>query len=167
LPFGKKSKLEFDVPFLVGKDLFGPNLFDFGDISVSWIPPHRPVDGVRHRAHVQAGVLMADARIIAVTALAGALIGCGSRADPPPRDTTNANVSVADSLSAPLLGRFVGVLPCADCRGIHTELRLYAEQPSGRPTLRVDRDVPGDARWRSYRAANRALADHAGIGERP
>jgi len=74
------------------------------------------------------------ARIIAVTALAGALIGCRPRADPPPSDTTPANVSLADSLSAPLLGRFIGVLPCADCAGIHTELRLYAEQPSGRPT---------------------------------
>jgi predicted secreted protein len=26
------------------------------------------------------------------------------------------------------------VLPCADCAGILTELRLFAEQPSGRPT---------------------------------
>jgi len=33
-----------------------------------------------------------------------------------------------------LLGIFVGVLPCADCSGIRSELRLYAQQPSGRPT---------------------------------
>jgi copper homeostasis protein (lipoprotein) len=30
------------------------------------------------------------------------------------------------------IGTFAGVLPCADCSGILTELRLYAEQPSGR-----------------------------------
>jgi copper homeostasis protein (lipoprotein) len=32
------------------------------------------------------------------------------------------------------IGTFVGVLPCADCAGILTELKLYAEQPSGRAT---------------------------------
>jgi predicted secreted protein/uncharacterized lipoprotein NlpE involved in copper resistance len=31
------------------------------------------------------------------------------------------------------LGTFEGILPCADCAGIRTELTLYAEQPSGRP----------------------------------
>jgi copper homeostasis protein (lipoprotein) len=30
------------------------------------------------------------------------------------------------------IGTFAGVLPCADCAGILTELRLYEEQPSGR-----------------------------------
>jgi predicted secreted protein len=44
------------------------------------------------------------------------------------------NGPAADSRSVSLLGRFVGVLPCADCTGIRTDLRLYAEQPSGRPT---------------------------------
>ncbi|MET0657987.1 MAG: hypothetical protein ABW110_07505, partial [Steroidobacteraceae bacterium] len=29
LPLGAKTKLEFEVPFLVGSDLFGPNLFAF------------------------------------------------------------------------------------------------------------------------------------------
>jgi len=33
-----------------------------------------------------------------------------------------------------LSGAFVGVLPCADCSGIRSELRLYTEQSSGRPT---------------------------------
>src|SRR5215467_2531982 len=31
------------------------------------------------------------------------------------------------------IGTFAGVMPCADCSGILTELRLYTEQPSGRP----------------------------------
>jgi len=33
-----------------------------------------------------------------------------------------------------MFGRFAGVLPCADCAGIRTDLRLYAEQPSGLAT---------------------------------
>src|SRR5215472_12817258 len=32
------------------------------------------------------------------------------------------------------IGTFAGILPCADCSGILTELRLYTEQPSGQPT---------------------------------
>jgi copper homeostasis protein (lipoprotein) len=32
-----------------------------------------------------------------------------------------------------LLTRFAGVLPCADCSGLKTELRLFTSQPSGRP----------------------------------
>src|SRR5215471_7941829 len=31
------------------------------------------------------------------------------------------------------IGTFAGVMPCADCSGILTELRLYTEQPSGQP----------------------------------
>ena len=37
------------------------------------------------------------------------------------------------TISSSSIGTFAGVLPCADCSGILTELRLYAEQPSGRP----------------------------------
>jgi predicted secreted protein/uncharacterized lipoprotein NlpE involved in copper resistance len=33
----------------------------------------------------------------------------------------------------PDAGEFVGVLPCADCAGIRTVLRMRAERPSGRP----------------------------------
>ena len=32
------------------------------------------------------------------------------------------------------IGTFAGIMPCADCSGILTELRLYTEQPSGQPT---------------------------------
>jgi predicted secreted protein len=38
------------------------------------------------------------------------------------------------TISSSQIGTFAGVLPCADCAGILTELHLYAEQPSGRPT---------------------------------
>jgi copper homeostasis protein (lipoprotein) len=57
--------------------------------------------------------------MIAPAALVAALIGCAQRTDRPARER--------------LLGSFAGVLPCADCSGIHTELRLYAEQPSTHP----------------------------------
>jgi predicted secreted protein len=36
------------------------------------------------------------------------------------------------TITSSSIGTFAGVLPCADCAGILTELRLYAEQPSGR-----------------------------------
>jgi len=38
------------------------------------------------------------------------------------------------TISSSQIGTFAGVLPCADCSGILSELHLYAEQPSGRPT---------------------------------
>src|SRR5215472_11738287 len=38
------------------------------------------------------------------------------------------------TITSSSIGTFAGVLPCADCAGILTELRLYAEQPSGTPT---------------------------------
>jgi len=41
----------------------------------------------------------------------------------------------ADSMaSAALLGRFAGTLPCADCGGIRTELKLYTDPTSYAPT---------------------------------
>jgi len=52
-------------------------------------------------------------RRVLVLSLAAALAGC---------------VTITSSS----LGTFAGVMPCADCAGILTELRLYAEQ--GRPT---------------------------------
>ena len=76
---------------------------------------------------------MARARTIGLAGLGGILIGCAQRPDLPRREETPGNAAAADSVGPPLLGRFVGVLPCADCAGIRTELRLYAEQPSGRP----------------------------------
>jgi len=36
------------------------------------------------------------------------------------------------TVSTSSIGTFAGVLPCGDCAGVLTELRLYAEQPSGR-----------------------------------
>ena len=38
------------------------------------------------------------------------------------------------TITSSSIGTFAGVLPCADCAGILTELRLYSEQPSGQPT---------------------------------
>jgi len=38
------------------------------------------------------------------------------------------------TITSSSIGTFAGVLPCADCAGILTELRLYTEQPSGQPT---------------------------------
>jgi copper homeostasis protein (lipoprotein) len=62
---------------------------------------------------------------VAATLLAfGALAGCaGSGGDAP-----------STSASPVLLATFTGILPCADCAGIRTDLALYAEQPSGEPT---------------------------------
>ena len=62
---------------------------------------------------------------VAATLLAlGALAGCaGSGSDAPS----------APASSIPL-ATFTGILPCADCAGIRTDLTLYAEQPSGEPT---------------------------------
>jgi len=37
------------------------------------------------------------------------------------------------TITSSSIGTYAGVLPCADCSGILTELRLYTEQPSGRP----------------------------------
>jgi copper homeostasis protein (lipoprotein) len=38
------------------------------------------------------------------------------------------------TITSSSIGTFAGVLPCADCAGILTELRLFSEQPSGHPT---------------------------------
>src|SRR5215472_14032473 len=38
------------------------------------------------------------------------------------------------TITSSSIGTFAGVLPCADCSGILTELRLYTEQPCGLPT---------------------------------
>ena len=59
---------------------------------------------------------------IAVSIASGALAGCAVQEHPPPQP----EASLA-------LATFAGVLPCADCTGIRTELRLYTEQPSGKP----------------------------------
>jgi predicted secreted protein/uncharacterized lipoprotein NlpE involved in copper resistance len=36
------------------------------------------------------------------------------------------------TITSSSIGTFAGILPCADCAGILTEVHLYAEQPSGR-----------------------------------
>jgi len=73
-------------------------------------------------------------RRLALTWLSvAALTGCAVPAAAP-RDASQGKAAVPDSPSAALVGRFAGVLPCADCAGIRIVLRLYAEQPSGQPT---------------------------------
>lgn len=61
--------------------------------------------------------------VIAALIALGALIGCaGPGSSPSQSDSSN------------LLGTYTGILPCADCGGIRTDLRLYADQPSGQAT---------------------------------
>lgn len=68
------------------------------------------------------------------------------------------------TISSSLIGTYAGVLPCADCSGILTELRLYAEQPSGRPahyeltetylgSREGDRSIGTTGRWTSVRGS--------------
>ena len=59
------------------------------------------------------------AALITLLALAGCA-GSGS-------DSSKPDTSV-------LLGTYTGILPCASCAGIRTDLWIYAEQPSGEPT---------------------------------
>jgi copper homeostasis protein (lipoprotein) len=62
-------------------------------------------------------------RVAATLFAFGALAGCaGSGSD-----------ALSTSASSVLLATFTGILPCADCAGIRTELALYGEQPSGEP----------------------------------
>jgi copper homeostasis protein (lipoprotein) len=60
-----------------------------------------------------------------VAALVAGVLACS----PAARDAARDSAAPADSL----IGTFIGVLPCADCAGIKTVLRLYTET-SGRPT---------------------------------
>jgi predicted secreted protein len=63
-------------------------------------------------------------RAAAALFVLGALAGCaGSGGDSP-----------SAPASAVLLGTYTGILPCADCAGIRTDLSLYSEQPGGEPT---------------------------------
>lgn len=68
------------------------------------------------------------------------------------------------TISASSIGTFAGVLPCADCSGILTELRLYAEQPSGRAahyeltetylgSPEGDRSIGTAGRWATLRGS--------------
>lgn len=63
---------------------------------------------------------------ILLALLAAFLPGCARPPDESPKDPAAS----ADSS----LGRFAGMLPCADCAGIRTELRLLAARQSGQPT---------------------------------
>jgi inhibitor of cysteine peptidase len=107
---------------------------------------------------------MAAAGTIGRAVLVGALIGCAQRPDHPAREKNAGTIPAAESLGTPLLGRFAGVLPCADCSGIHMELRLYAEQPSAHPvryessetylgTPHGDRSVQQAGRWTILRGS--------------
>jgi Predicted secreted protein len=93
------------------------------------------------------GLIMAT--LIAVSAPAG----CAAPDDSPAQE---------DSSVAPVT--YAGVLPCADCAGIRTEIKLYAEQPSGRPvryelsqtylkTRDGDRSVQSTGRWTILRGS--------------
>ena len=68
------------------------------------------------------------------------------------------------TISSSLIGTYAGVLPCADCAGILTELRLYAEQPSGRAaryeltetylaSREGDRSIGTAGRWTTVRGS--------------
>ena len=68
------------------------------------------------------------------------------------------------TISSSLIGTYAGVLPCADCAGILTELRLYAEQPSGRAahyeltetylgSREGDRSIGTTGRWATVRGS--------------
>ena len=61
--------------------------------------------------------------VIAALISLGALVGCAGPGSSPSR-----------SDSSSLLGTYTGILPCADCGGIRTDLRLYADRPSGQAT---------------------------------
>jgi copper homeostasis protein (lipoprotein) len=91
--------------------------------------------------------------VIAASIAVGALTGCAAPGD------SQAQI---DSL-APVA--YAGVLPCADCAGIRTEVKLYAEQPSGRPvryeftqtylgTRDGDRSVQSTGRWTILRGSS-------------
>jgi len=54
------------------------------------------------------------------------VVGCSPA---PARDAVQDSTAT-DSL----VGRFAGLLPCADCAGIRTDLRVFVERGSGRPT---------------------------------
>ena len=63
-------------------------------------------------------------RVAAALLALGALVGCaGSGGDSPPTPASGV-----------LLGTYTGILPCADCAGIRTDISLYSEQPAGEPT---------------------------------
>jgi copper homeostasis protein (lipoprotein) len=68
------------------------------------------------------------------------------------------------TITSSSIGTFAGLLPCADCAGVLTELHLYAEQPSGRPlrfeltetylgTRDGDRSIGTTGRWGTARGS--------------
>jgi predicted secreted protein len=68
------------------------------------------------------------------------------------------------TITSSSIGTFAGLLPCADCAGVLTELHLYAEQPSGRPerfeltetflgTRDGDRSIGTAGRWGTSRGS--------------
>lgn len=59
-------------------------------------------------------------RVVAALITLVALAGCAGSGS----DSSKPDTSV-------LLGTYTGILPCADCAGIRTDLWVYAEQPSG------------------------------------
>jgi copper homeostasis protein (lipoprotein) len=75
-----------------------------------------------------------------------------------------AALAACVTVTSSSVGTFAGVMPCADCSGILTELRLYAEQPSGRParyeltetylgSREGDRSISRTGRWGTSRGA--------------
>ena len=100
-----------------------------------------------------AGTDKANRLVVAASIAVSSLIGCTAP------DDSRAQV---DSALAP--ATFAGDMPCADCAGIRTELKLYAEQPSGHPvryeltqtylgTRDGDRSVASTGRWTILRGS--------------
>jgi predicted secreted protein len=70
------------------------------------------------------------------------------------------------TITSSSIGTFAGVLPCADCAGILSELHLYIERPSGRPAryeltetylgaIDGDRSIGTAGRWTTLRGSAR------------
>ncbi|HEY7240520.1 MAG TPA: protease inhibitor I42 family protein [Burkholderiales bacterium] len=58
-------------------------------------------------------------RVVTTLIVAGAIAGCAGSGSSPTSDSAN------------LLGTYTGLLPCADCAGLRTDLRLYSAQHGG------------------------------------
>jgi len=85
-------------------------------------------------------------RVLAALIVIAALAGCAGQGGSP-----------SSSESSGLLGSYTGILPCADCAGIRTDLKLYAERYELRETYigtrDGDRTVEGTGRVKVLRGS--------------
>jgi copper homeostasis protein (lipoprotein) len=98
-------------------------------------------------------------RSLAALIVAGAaLAACGRAAAPPPAPPAPPPLPRAANL--PRVGHFAGILPCADCRGIRTELILagdweglnrYHLTETYLGTSQGDRTVEREGAWTTLR----------------